>query len=65
MFLKKLPGFFDKDMLQLFEFELFLFDHGIPGGGQALWPIRFSANKTASSKKLFMHFFHSIFGSLS
>jgi hypothetical protein len=27
MSLKKLTGFFDKDMLQLFEFELLLFDH--------------------------------------
>jgi hypothetical protein len=31
-----LLGFFDKDMLQLLEFERFLFDHGIPRGGQAL-----------------------------
>ena len=30
MSLKKLTGFFDKDMLQLFEFELLLFDHVIP-----------------------------------
>jgi hypothetical protein len=36
MSLKKLPGFFDKDMLQLFEFELFHFDHAIPRGEQAL-----------------------------
>ncbi len=27
---KKLLDFFDKDMLQLFEFERFLFDHVIP-----------------------------------
>jgi hypothetical protein len=33
---KKLLDFFDQDMLQLFEFERFLFDHVIPRGGQAL-----------------------------
>jgi hypothetical protein len=34
--LKKVLAFFDKDMLQLFEFELFLTDPEIPHGGQAL-----------------------------
>jgi hypothetical protein len=33
---KKLLGFFDSGMLQLFEFERFLFDHVISRGGQAL-----------------------------
>jgi hypothetical protein len=33
-FLKKLLDFIDKDMLQFFEFERFLFDHGIPCGGK-------------------------------
>jgi hypothetical protein len=33
MSIKKLPGFFDSDMLQLFEIERFLFDHAIPRGG--------------------------------
>ncbi len=33
---KKLRDFFDKDMLQLFESERFLFDHVIPRVGQAL-----------------------------
>jgi hypothetical protein len=27
---KKLPGFFDSGMLQIFDFERFLFDHVIP-----------------------------------
>jgi hypothetical protein len=36
MTLNKLPGFFDKGMLQPLEFELSLFDHAIPCGGQAL-----------------------------
>jgi hypothetical protein len=41
MSLKNLLGFFDEDMLQpfefeLLEFELFLTDHAIPRGGQAL-----------------------------
>ncbi len=33
---KKLLDFFDKDMLQLFEFERFLFDHVIPRDREAL-----------------------------
>jgi hypothetical protein len=33
---KKLHDFFDKDMLQLFEMERFLFDHLIPGDREAL-----------------------------
>jgi hypothetical protein len=33
---KKLLGFFESGMLQLFEFERFLFDHVISRGGQAL-----------------------------
>ena len=33
---KKLLGFFDEDMLQLFEFERFLFDHVIPRDREAL-----------------------------
>ncbi len=33
---KKLLDFFDKDMLQLFEFELFLFDHVFPRDREAL-----------------------------
>jgi hypothetical protein len=36
MSLKNLPGFFDSGMLQLFKFELLLFDHVIPRGWQAL-----------------------------
>ena len=31
---KKLRDFFDKDMLQLFEIERFLFDHVIPRVGK-------------------------------
>ena len=33
---KKLIDFFDKDMLQLFEFERFLFDYVIPRNREAL-----------------------------
>ncbi|MGH6853002.1 MAG: hypothetical protein ACREDJ_07380 [Methylocella sp.] len=33
---KKLRDFFDKDMLQLFEIERFLFDHVIPRDREAL-----------------------------
>jgi hypothetical protein len=33
---KKLLDFFDKDMLQLFEFKLLLFDHVIPRDREAL-----------------------------
>jgi hypothetical protein len=33
---KKLLDIFDSDMHQLFEYERFLFDLGIPRGGQAL-----------------------------
>jgi hypothetical protein len=33
---KKLLDFFDQDMLQLFEFERFLFDHVIPRDREAL-----------------------------
>jgi hypothetical protein len=33
---KKLLDFFDKDMLHLFEFERFLFDHVIPRDREAL-----------------------------
>ena len=33
---KKLIDLFDKDMLQLFEFERFLFDHVIPRDREAL-----------------------------
>jgi hypothetical protein len=36
MSLKKLLDFIDSDMLQVFEFERFLFDHVIPRVGQAL-----------------------------
>jgi hypothetical protein len=32
---KKLPGFFDSDMLSLFEIELLLFDPAIPGDQEA------------------------------
>ena len=34
--IEKLLDFFDSDMLHLFEFERFLFDHVIPRVGQAL-----------------------------
>jgi hypothetical protein len=37
---KKLLAFFDKDMLQLFEFERFLFDHLIPGDRESLQAIK-------------------------
>jgi hypothetical protein len=33
---EKLTGFFESDMLQLFESELFLIDQVSPSGGQAL-----------------------------
>ena len=33
---KKLIDFFDQDMLQLFEFERFLFDHIIPRAGEEI-----------------------------
>ena len=36
MFLKKLLGFFDQNMLPLFEFERFLFDQMIPSDREAL-----------------------------
>jgi hypothetical protein len=36
MSLKKLLDFFDSDMLHLFEFERFLFDHVIPRDREAL-----------------------------
>ncbi|MDQ6703076.1 MAG: hypothetical protein M3Z96_08260 [Pseudomonadota bacterium] len=36
MSLKKLLGFFDADMLQLFDFERVLFDHMIPRDREAL-----------------------------
>jgi hypothetical protein len=36
MSLKNLLDFFDEDMLQLFQFERFFFDHVIPRGGQVL-----------------------------
>jgi hypothetical protein len=36
MSLKKLLDFFDKDILQLFEFKRFLIDHVIPRDREAL-----------------------------
>ncbi len=48
MSLKKLCAFFAFDMLQLFEFKRFLFDHVIPRDGEGLWQERATSGAKAA-----------------